>query len=51
LRKSTLIVAIVLAILAVAILVSRCNDSANADECRDQGGQWDYAKKVCLDKP
>lgn len=49
-RKSTLVAMIVLAVLAVVIFVSRCVDSADADECRGRGGQWDYHKKVCVSK-
>jgi hypothetical protein len=49
-RKSTLVAMIVLALLAVFIFVSRCKDSMDADHCLAQGGRWDYAKKVCVDK-
>jgi len=49
-RKSTLIAMIVLAILAVIIIVSRCTDFGEVDECTERGGQWDYYKKDCVFK-
>jgi len=49
-RKSTLVAIIVLSIAAAIIIVSRCTDFIDVDECAERGGQWDYAKKICIEK-
>jgi len=49
-RKSTLVFMIVLAILAIVIIVSRCTDFGDVDRCIERGGRWDFHMKVCVFK-
>ena len=49
-RKSTLAAIIVLSVVAAIIIVSRCTDFVDVDECAERGGRWDYVKKLCVEK-